>query len=133
MIVCFFVYYYIVVVVYLECLYEQEMNICLSTFCVFVRFFFSSRRRHTRCALVTGVQTCALPICKLTARSLILSAPWAPPEPLWAWGSICAQRTRPYGLWGPNRPKARKFQAYVNGRKPINPKSISPVRLTSSS
>src|SRR3546814_1012471 len=28
-------------------------------FCV---FFFSSRRRHTRCALVTGVQTCALPI-----------------------------------------------------------------------
>src|SRR3546814_18233196 len=28
-----------------------------------VVFFFSSRRRHTRCALVTGVQTCALPIC----------------------------------------------------------------------
>src|SRR3546814_4187008 len=28
-----------------------------------VYFFFSSRRRHTRCALVTGVQTCALPIC----------------------------------------------------------------------
>src|SRR3546814_9090130 len=28
--------------------------------CVVV--FFSSRRRHTRCALVTGVQTCALPI-----------------------------------------------------------------------
>src|SRR3546814_4403022 len=29
--------------------------------CVVI-FFFSSRRRHTRCALVTGVQTCALPI-----------------------------------------------------------------------
>src|SRR3546814_4294380 len=28
----------------------------------FIFFFFSSRRRHTRCALVTGVQTCALPI-----------------------------------------------------------------------
>src|SRR3546814_3226203 len=26
--------------------------------------FFSSRRRHTRCALVTGVQTCARPICQ---------------------------------------------------------------------
>src|SRR3546814_16249363 len=26
-------------------------------------FFISSKRRHTRCALVTGVQTCALPIC----------------------------------------------------------------------
>src|SRR3546814_6301113 len=36
------------------------------TFCLLVShvlfFFFSSRRRHTRCALVTGVQTCALPI-----------------------------------------------------------------------
>src|SRR3546814_5980288 len=29
---------------------------------VLLYFFFSSRRRHTRCALVTGVQTCALPI-----------------------------------------------------------------------
>src|SRR3546814_8306995 len=29
---------------------------------MFRLFFFSSRRRHTRCALVTGVQTCALPI-----------------------------------------------------------------------
>src|SRR3546814_14724706 len=32
-------------------------------------FFFSSRRRHTNCALVTGVQTCALPILRsLSAR-----------------------------------------------------------------
>src|SRR3546814_6588075 len=31
-------------------------------FSVCIVFFFSSRRRHTRCALVTGVQTCALPI-----------------------------------------------------------------------
>src|SRR3546814_8225181 len=34
---------------------------CLFAAC-FSYFFFSSRRRHTRCALVTGVQTCALPI-----------------------------------------------------------------------
>src|SRR3546814_9389225 len=33
-------------------------------------FFFSSRRRHTRCALVTGVQTCALPICEGLAEAL---------------------------------------------------------------
>src|SRR3546814_4113485 len=45
---------------------------CLSC----IVFFFSSRRRHTRCALVTGVQTCALPIFLasdgpvLTARSV---------------------------------------------------------------
>src|SRR3546814_8481126 len=31
-------------------------------------FFFSSRRRHTRCALVTGVQTCALPISPTCRR-----------------------------------------------------------------
>src|SRR3546814_5029843 len=31
-------------------------------------FFFSSRRRHTRCALVTGVQTCALPISFVNAE-----------------------------------------------------------------
>src|SRR3546814_8027413 len=30
--------------------------------CVKFWFLFASRRRHTRCALVTGVQTCALPI-----------------------------------------------------------------------
>src|SRR3546814_4404667 len=33
------------------------MSLAMSMSC----FFFSSRRRHTRCALVTGVQTCALP------------------------------------------------------------------------
>src|SRR3546814_5870438 len=35
----------------------------MSVVWLFFVFFFSSRRRHTRCALVTGVQTCALPIC----------------------------------------------------------------------
>src|SRR3546814_19968065 len=34
-------------------------------------FFFSSRRRHTRCALVTGVQTCALPISSTPPNSLL--------------------------------------------------------------
>src|SRR3546814_5204232 len=34
-------------------------------------FFFSSRRRHTSVALVTGVQTCALPIYVLTIRDLL--------------------------------------------------------------
>src|SRR3546814_11578588 len=34
-------------------------------------FFFSSRRRHTRCALVTGVQTCALPIYCVGALQFI--------------------------------------------------------------
>src|SRR3546814_7722926 len=45
-------------------------------------FFFSSRRRHTRCALVTGVQTCALPI-----SSVRLSL----------WGAIAGNTTNSFG------------------------------------
>src|SRR3546814_10938119 len=43
-------------------------------------FFFSSRRRHTRCALVTGVQTCALPISPGLAGTLneLADRPHAP-------------------------------------------------------
>src|SRR3546814_10784072 len=52
-------------------------------------FFFSSRRRHTICALVTGVQTCALPI------SLILHGVTPGPniittEPVLFWGLIAS-------------------------------------------
>src|SRR3546814_13980470 len=45
-------------------------------------FFFSSRRRHTRCALVTGVQTCALPICScaLTAGTVPAATSAAMPQ-----------------------------------------------------
>src|SRR3546814_13177318 len=43
--------------------------------CVLLVFFFSSRRRHTRCALVTGVQTCALPICSLNTGCAGVSHP----------------------------------------------------------
>src|SRR3546814_3567343 len=42
--------------------------------CVFVFFFFSSRRRHTRCALGTGVQTCALPISGKNPSKAALAA-----------------------------------------------------------
>src|SRR3546814_13561388 len=38
------------------------MRVCIRGLRCILFFFFSSRRRHTRCALVTGVQTCALPI-----------------------------------------------------------------------
>ena len=37
-----------------------KLGVCVVVFCV---FFFSRRRRHTRFVPVTGVQTCALPIC----------------------------------------------------------------------
>src|SRR3546814_5689102 len=43
-----------------------------------ITFFFSSRRRHTRCALVTGVQTCALPI-SVSGGTIAadVSSPWS--------------------------------------------------------
>src|SRR3546814_8279603 len=44
------------------------MVLCNTIFAML--FFFSSRRRHTICALVTGVQTCALPILATSQREL---------------------------------------------------------------
>src|SRR3546814_14743267 len=44
--------------------------VCVIFHYLFIVFFFSSRRRHTRCALVTGVQTCALPIYAALSRRL---------------------------------------------------------------
>src|SRR3546814_15231392 len=66
----------------------HEFNLrCLS-------FFLSSRRRHTRCALVTGVQTCALPISLRCGGA----APWP------ALGCVAAGRHRlvadPCPGWG---------------------------------
>src|SRR3546814_7300400 len=49
-----------------------------------IYFFFASRRLHTRCALVTGVQTCALPIyhnAYMNAPTLPRSLRKAPPLP----------------------------------------------------
>src|SRR3546814_2451253 len=56
--------------IFYDVIFLIELNVSLCNFIIyslwlvcFLFFFFSSRRRHTRCALVTGVQTCALPIC----------------------------------------------------------------------
>src|SRR3546814_13223366 len=48
----------IVLILYDDSMLSAEVLNVFLGYC----FFFSSRRRHTRCALVTGVQTCALPI-----------------------------------------------------------------------
>src|SRR3546814_2182330 len=54
------------IIIFSYCLFCVSVFIFFSVFVlscfVFCVFFFSSRRRHTCCALVTGVQTCALPI-----------------------------------------------------------------------
>src|SRR3546814_5611888 len=59
---------------------------------VVVLFFFSSRRRHTRCALVTGVQTCALPICPNSGWSAQIYVARSDPGNLADWGEPVASR-----------------------------------------
>src|SRR3546814_7466631 len=49
-------------------------------------FFFSSRRRHTRCALVTGVQTCALPIFGLVIAWIAYGLSRLRPTPRFTYG-----------------------------------------------
>src|SRR3546814_8228822 len=57
-----FVYFFICFVYFFQfLLFFIDFMLCFFFFC----FFFSSRRRHTSCALVTGVQTCALPISRI--------------------------------------------------------------------
>src|SRR3546814_18995197 len=48
---------------------------------LFFIFFFSSRRRHTRCALVTGVQTCALPLTGSRQQRHLVHAALRAPDP----------------------------------------------------
>src|SRR3546814_2406607 len=52
------------------------MHLLLEFLSVLFLFFliFSSRRRHTRCALLTGVQTCALPIYLRQAEQILATA-----------------------------------------------------------
>src|SRR3546814_6993953 len=56
--------------------------------------FLSSRRRHTRCALVTGVQTCALPICCYRTsrgpRHHVFTLPCWPSMIFFAWRALFA-------------------------------------------
>src|SRR3546814_3824763 len=75
-------------------------------------FFFSSRRRHTICALVTGVQTCALPI---SARS-------RHEETNMAQFSVNAQRFDPY--------KNFKFRVKWDGRYVAGISKVSGLKRT---
>src|SRR3546814_1414311 len=64
-----FLFYLYISVLVLFCMSCLDMYCCLLYSCF---FFFSSRRRHTSCALVTGVQTCALPIFVVMLLSPVL-------------------------------------------------------------
>src|SRR3546814_10312791 len=66
---------------------------------VLLFFFFSSRGRHTRCALVTGVQTCALPISDANLRAA--RAQYLPQVRLSAsaGAAISSALSDPVGIW----------------------------------
>src|SRR3546814_1041701 len=70
---------------------------CVVVSLVFV--FFSSRRRHTRCALVTGVQTCALPIYLEEQPRHAVDAALSLADPVLPRGELLEPgRRRPAGL-----------------------------------
>src|SRR3546814_7976708 len=54
----------LVIILLLTRYYSLVFEFTVFSFSAFIFFFFSSGRRHTRCALWTGVQTCALPILR---------------------------------------------------------------------
>src|SRR3546814_6259692 len=96
-----------------------------------VFFFFSSRRRHTSCALVTGVQTCALPIylprrCNPSlARQALVPYVFAeyrrPP-------SICSRnRHAPRVVSGPED-KLQNFLAPLRYQRATTPGRLEPRR-----
>src|SRR3546814_16773366 len=80
--------------------------------CVSFVFFFSSRRRHTRCALVTGAQTCALPIFRRRGRPGA-GRPVPPAVP---------RRALLVGLPGLPRPRGQRHRPRAARRRPPRPR-----------
>src|SRR3546814_10907937 len=76
-------------------------------------FFFSSRRRHTRCALVTGVQTCALPISRAQPKEKM---DWAVREAVLKEDPIASQLNLRFA--GSNRTRAIKIKLEIDTNPP---------------
>src|SRR3546814_18831227 len=87
-------------------------------------FFFSSRRRHTRCALVTGVQTCALPIysghSRIMGGRLPVNAGYGQTAP-YARLHANLVRTRPRAQGAPARLKRVAARAMARDASAIEP------------
>src|SRR3546814_638450 len=79
--------------------------------CSFLVFFFASRRRHTRGALVTGVQTCALPICGIVVDDACRTSD---PD-IYAIGECALWNGKIYGLVAPGYEMARVAADHIAG------------------
>src|SRR3546814_7109440 len=95
------------------------LELILHNKCHTFLFFFSSRRRHTRCALVTGVQTCALPIWRGTA-----SAPRAAAIRTHADGSAAPHRSCWPSRHAPATARTGAAAAAAGGRQTPDRKSV---------
>src|SRR3546814_1070829 len=95
--------------VYFVTFYSLYLFLCSFFFVyfAFLFFFFSSRRRHTRCALVTGVQTCALPI--LRGRRI---------PPRWWRGAWPRRRTK--SATGPNTTTSSRSEERRVGKECVS-------------
>src|SRR3546814_9936177 len=89
---------------------------------------FSSRRRHTRCALVTGVQTCALPICILDNDPRTQRGYWVcdgknedPNDPAHCTNRKFMDRARGFnpgglaGVWAPENTRQAVWDSFQRG------------------
>src|SRR3546814_185163 len=127
---CVFFYQFIVVEL---CLHHFLLSCFFCSFLLFIAFFFSSRRRHTSCALVTGVQTCALPISttvefgrhRITASEISASARGEPSSAApRAFRSSTGARLR-FPSTATGKPFSSRFLAMP---WPISPTPTKPMR-----
>src|SRR3546814_2453063 len=58
------------------CMMSYDVLLLFLNMLRYMFFFFASRRRHTSCALGTGVQTCALPICVVVGAGAKVLGPF---------------------------------------------------------
>src|SRR3546814_1796972 len=101
--------------------------------------FFSSRRRHTRCALVTGVQTCALPILypPLSPETKLLTQQFEVASCLatflvgrrdvgscgaWAWGECVTSCVAVMGCSKPSRSDPERLRSNSNETRNQKPR-----------
>src|SRR3546814_8426197 len=78
-------------------------------------FFFSSIRRHTRCALVTGVQTCARPISTADETFDNIVAFWNPKQPIAPGKEYLYAYRLSWGAANPYKPPLATAQATRTG------------------
>src|SRR3546814_7964468 len=105
--------------------YVMYLRFVLITVVYFMCLCFSSRRRHTRCALVPGVQTCALPICSRRCPPIRRARCGPRPAPAYFSGTASSSARR-RGATAPRAPRSRRDLRTRRERKRVEKgKSVS--------